>query len=356
MDKKNFSYDGIDYVVHMAKRPYLEYYAQYKISTIKLRKRVYSGFAHCETLDEMHRAAIRYLQRGANVEMRDFLDEYIAICKSTLKPKTVVTYNGMIDRFRTWCRAHRINLKRVSMQEAQFYTDYLYSENLHNNTVAHNINVLRIAYNKMLMRKVVKANPFQDIKTRKKAPQPLQFFTDRHIKLIKGWCLEFDAQLWLACELQFSCFIRPKEMRLLRVHDFNLDEGIIDIRATVSKNGKAQCVIIPDHLLPTWRARLAGCNGNQYVFTISGMPGDQMAGRDYLSKHHKKCLTALGIEGNFGFYSWKHTGVIKAVRNGINIRDIQNQLRHHSLDMVQRYLANLGAIDSDELRHNMPRI
>jgi len=43
---------------------------------------------------------------------------------------------------------------------------------------------------------------------------------------------------------------------------------------------------------------------------ISG--GVKPLSRDNLSKLHKKILEALKIKGRYGFYSWKHTRVVKA--------------------------------------------
>lgn len=47
---------------------------------------------------------------------------------------------------------------------------------------------------------------------------------------------------------------------------------------------------------------------------------------------------------------------IKKIKAGINIVDLKNQLRHHSLDMAQEYLKNLGVLDRVELRNNFPSL
>jgi len=77
---------------------------------------------------------------------------------------------------------------------------------------------------------------------------------------------------------------------------------------------------------------------------------------DYLSKLHRKVLTVLGIKGRYGFYSWKHTGAVKSIQARINAKELQMQLRHHSLDMVNEYLKNLGIMDADGIKHKFPMI
>lgn len=45
-----------------------------------------------------------------------------------------------------------------------------------------------------------------------------------------------------------------------------------------------------------------------------------------------------------------------AVKHGIHVKDLQLQLRHHSLDMVNEYLKNLGVMDSESLLNRFPGI
>jgi site-specific recombinase XerD len=48
-------------------------------------------------------------------------------------------------------------------------------------------------------------------------------------------------------------------------------------------------------------------------------------------------------------YSWKHTGVVSAFQAGLNIKLIQELLRHHSLEMTDIYLKSLGLTINKEV-------
>ena len=158
--------------------------------------------------------------------------------------------------------------------------------------------------------------------------------------------------LWIACLLQYYCFIRPNELRQLKVEFVNLHATYIEIPGLVSKNRKTQRVAIPNGLLSELNF-LMQCEPEHFIF---GGPGPESPGRDYLSKAHRRVLKALNIKGRYGFYSWKHTGAVKAYKAGINMKDLQLQLRHHSLDMVNEYLKNLGVMDSDRIKNQFPAI
>lgn len=73
---------------------------------------------------------------------------------------------------------------------------------------------------------------------------------------------------------------------------------------------------------------------------------------------HLCILNALGFDKNKGYclYSWKHTGAIQAVKNGVGVKELQIQLRHHSLDQVNEYLRQMGVWDLKNLQANFPAI
>jgi integrase len=178
------------------------------------------------------------------------------------------------------------------------------------------------------------------------------YFNDFQIATIKEYLKKENPLLWLACLMQYYCFIRPNELRQLKIEYVNLSAGCIEVPGNVSKNRKTQKVSIPTSFLPELLF-LSSFDPELFIF---GGPGSAAPSRDYLSKAHKKMLDTLKIKGRYGFYSWKHTGVVKAWRAGINIKDLQMQLRHHSLDMVNEYLKNLGVMDSDRIRDLFPAI
>ena len=68
-------------------------------------------------------------------------------------------------------------------------------------------------------------------------------------------------------------------------------------------------------------------------------------------------LEVLGFDTKlYNVYSWKHSGAVDCVKAGISIKELQLQLRHHSLDQVDEYLRQLGLIDLMGLKTNFPKI
>jgi len=65
------------------------------------------------------------------------------------------------------------------------------------------------------------------------------------------------------------------------------------------------------------------------------------------TSRHRKLVDKLGKLGKLTdiqgihFYSWKDTGVLNMIERGFDIRKIQNQLRHSSLEVTQKYLKKI---------------
>lgn len=81
-----------------------------------------------------------------------------------------------------------------------------------------------------------------------------------------------------------------------------------------------------------------------------GQPNKEAQPVNRLGNIHRKVLIQLKYDTEkYIMYSWKNTGIIEAVRAGIDIVSIARQVRHHSLDQLNEYLVKVGAINCPDL-------
>jgi len=71
-------------------------------------------------------------------------------------------------------------------------------------------------------------------------------------------------------------------------------------------------------------------------------------------KKHKHFLEKLGFDDRHTLYSWKHTGVVKAYLAGVDIKSLQRQCHHHSIEMADNYLKSLGLYNNEVFLMKMP--
>lgn len=349
----------------LTKKWFVYYYEPLVNGHVPKRVRVYGGINRIKTIEGRIKKAgeicdkirtgkpvkfgkrppIVKIKKGILLDTLDSMENYVA-------PKTIVTYCGMVRKFHEFLGDKSDS--QVTMADADLFIKKLFEKKMSNKTIKAYRNNLKTLYNKYIKKFEPEGfkNPFRNSQIIKTSSRSLMYYNDLQIGLIKEYCKKNNHMLWVACLLQYYCFIRPNELRQLKVEDINIHAGYIEIPGTVSKNRKTQKVAIPDGLLPELNFLM---HHDPELFVFGG-PGPVPPSRDRLSKAHKKVLEELNIKGRYGFYSWKHTGATKAYLAGINMKDLQLQLRHHSLDMVNEYLKNLGVMDNDRIKTLFPKI
>jgi integrase len=61
-----------------------------------------------------------------------------------------------------------------------------------------------------------------------------------------------------------------------------------------------------------------------------------------MGSRFRKLTRDLNLSKDYTLYSWKHSGVVAAYKAGIDIKTIQSQCRHQSLEQTDIYLKSLG--------------
>lgn len=282
-------------------------------------------------------------------EYSRLLTDFLEKKRPYLRERSYVTYRNALLRFLAWKQAHFSDANML-------YISYLLERGVSKRT-AHNaasgLKTLLSEVSKEIGQNINDLSEYKKLKYTTKSPM---YFSDPQLKIIMREIILNKPYLHLACALMYSCFIRPNELRHLKAQDVNIDAWKITIRGNISKNGKEQKVSIPQSLRQMCR-RLWDVPPGNYIFSRNDfMPGKIIAHQHAMSRYFRKVLKKLKIEGNYSFYSLKHSGVVHAVKAGINIKEIQVQLRHHSLDMVNEYLKNLGVYDLEDIDAKMPTL
>src|SRR4030095_3255321 len=92
---------------------------------------------------------------------------------------------------------------------------------------------------------VISSNPFEGIPKFREQRQGSLYFKPDQVKKLKVVLPQCDSMLWFSVKFIYYCFIRPVELRCLRISDVYLDDRKILLRAGISKNGKTEFVSIP---------------------------------------------------------------------------------------------------------------
>lgn len=155
---------------------------------------------------------------------------------------------------------------------------------------------------------------------------------------LHDYLLEKNRHYLLACYVLHYCFVRPHEMSLIRIRDFNVMKQTLFISGENSKNRKDGVITVPKKVIELMLdLRVFDCPGNYYLFSNGCMPGAEYRSekqfRDFWNHHVRK---PLKFPERYKFYSLKDTGITNMLRkyDTITVRD---QARHSDILMTDIY-------------------
>lgn len=81
-----------------------------------------------------------------------------------------------------------------------------------------------------------------------------------------------------------------------------------------------------------------------------------MLGKNNFRFRFDKIRDRLNVSNQYKLYSFKHTGGVKLVNEGIDTWELQRHFRHKSIDTTERYIRRNFAVKSDKIRNDFPDI
>ena len=207
----------------------------------------------------------------------------------------------------------------------------------------------------MKRNKEVKKNPWIGITKKKEVGTTRNIaFNRMEVEQLKSLISTVDSELWVFIQFMYYLFMRPNEIRQLQVYNIQISRGLVFIDALKAKNKKDAYVTIPPVFLPTLKEVIKGKRSMEFIFT--GNQAGKPISKNIMYERHKIYLERLDIRSGHSLYPWKHTGVIMAYTAGVDIKSLQRQLRHHSLEETDTYLRNLGLVQNTDILNKFPQI
>jgi integrase len=87
-------------------------------------------------------------------------------------------------------------------------------------------------------REVIEKNPFDKTKKLPTVKTSKKPYNKQQQSLLKDYISSANCELWLAVQFIYYCFIRPNELRQLKLEDIDLEQGKIFVRGEIAKNKK----------------------------------------------------------------------------------------------------------------------
>ncbi len=204
---------------------------------------------------------------------------------------------------------------------------------------------LKTLWNWFIEYKYAKQNPFLGFKRYpKKSYQKTRTTLTKEERQALFYLLEKENNNYLCiCLLCYYCFMRPKEIVLLRVKHIDLEKQCVFVPGEIAKNDKDSVRTIPDAAMPFFRQLpLSGAEPEDFLFSWSNdwqfRPGATQCISRYLARYWNDFVRKrLGWGLEKQFYSLKDTGMTD-MAGYLALPLVQGQADHSSLAITSIYI------------------
>lgn len=227
---------------------------------------------------------------------------------------------------------------------------YIRSLNKSSKTISHVISSLKSFYNYYMRMGNIKSNPTDEIdrpKIEKKIPE---FLTLEEVSSLLNFEVnnEFEARNKAILELLYSSGLRISELTSLELSNIDLDECLVRV---MGKGSKERIVPLGNYAIDALKdyiyfyRPMLNKNNSSYVF-LNNRGG--VLSRQFIFKVIKEECIKKGIRKNVSPHTLRHTFATHLLKNGADLRIIQELLGHENLSTTQIYTH----LTNDKLKHD----
>lgn len=281
----------------------------------------------------------------------------LPIIKQTKRDGTHNSYNSVSGLFLAFCEAagwDQWKIKTLTRTDIITWLDHTKVSNTTRNNYKSFISGI---FTMMAERGILEVNPALGIKSLAEDLGGNTAYTLDQIEKLKEAIQDKQPRLWLFVTFLLYGFIRPAEIGRLRVKMIDLKKNEIFLPGNITKNRKPRYVKISKPFRTYIdQLNLPAQSLNDFVFGYNLQTCSQHIQKNYASMTHTEIARKLKFGKEYTLYSWKHTGVVLHYKAGIDIKTLQAQIGHQSLQETDIYLKSLNLYTNTEIEDKSPVI
>ena len=201
---------------------------------------------------------------------------------------------------------------------------------------------MRTFFNFCLSKGFIKESPVKNTKSKtikEKTRVVLNEKEKKQLKLLRKDNFHF----YVFCMTTYYCFIRPNELKKLKVEHVNIEKSYITIPSSISKNRKTENVTIPNIFIEELKEHIGKASKDLFLFGKKFVPGKQAVTN--LFYHWEKVRKEYHFRKEVQFYSLKDTGITDMLNAGVPAIKVRDQARHSDLSITEIYTARNNSAD-----------
>lgn len=247
---------------------------------------------------------------------------------------TVSAYMNDLNKYEEFLKK---DILESDTEDLEKYLKYI--KNLESTTVAHKITSIKSYFNYNIKRGIVSVNPADKVSRPKLTKHLPDYLTEEEVgKLLDVEVKSpYDYRNKTILELLYSSGIRISELVNIKTPNYDSEECLIRI---MGKGSKERIVPLGDYAVNIMNdymnnyRPLINKKHTDYVFINNR--GDKIS-RQFIFKVIKKEALKKGIKKDISPHTLRHTFATHLLKNGADLRIIQELLGHENISTTQIY-------------------
>ena len=247
---------------------------------------------------------------------------------------TVGAYMNDLNKYEEFLKK---DILESDTEDLERYLKYI--KNLESTTVAHKITSIKSYFNYNIKREIVSVNPADKVSRPKLTKHLPEYLTEEEVgKLLDVEVRSpYDYRNKTILELLYSSGIRISELVNIKTPNYDSEECLIRI---MGKGSKERIVPLGDYAVNIMNdymnnyRPLINKKHTDYVFVNNR--GDKIS-RQFIFKVIKKEALKKGIKKDISPHTLRHTFATHLLKNGADLRIIQELLGHENISTTQIY-------------------
>lgn len=348
---------GTDWlIVYYAKDPQSDKLVRFRNRVPKMsnkKERLRFAQKMIDTLNEqLYSGWSPYMGNLTEVKTIDYcFDYYLKTLSKELsdgvkRKSTCNNYKHFITAFTEYLSIYQKNAKfisDISTLICDHFLDRIYIEKEKSaRTYNFYLMCMRTFFNFCLSKGFIKESPVKNTKSKtikEKTRVVLNEKEKKQLQLLK----EDNFHFYIFCMTTYYCFIRPNELKKLKVEHVNIEKSYITIPSSISKNRKTENVTIPNIFIEELKEHIGKASKELFLFGKKFVPGKQAITN--LFYHWENVRKKYRFRKEVQFYSLKDTGITDMLNAGVPAIKVRDQARHSDLKITEIYTARNNSAD-----------
>ena len=247
---------------------------------------------------------------------------------------TVGAYMNDLNKYEEFLKK---DILKSNTEDLEKYLKHI--KNLESTTVAHKITSIKSYFNYNIKRGIVSVNPADKVSRPKLTKHLPEYLTEEEVSKLLDVEVKspYDYRNKTILELLYSSGIRISELVNIKTPNYDSEECLIRI---MGKGSKERIVPLGDYAVNIMNdymnnyRPLINKKHTDYVFINNR--GDKIS-RQFIFKVIKKEALKKGIKKDISPHTLRHTFATHLLKNGADLRIIQELLGHENISTTQIY-------------------